>query len=248
MTRGALVSRGKETAEREDLILKELPQVYSIGRRVAKRLPQHEPFEDLVHEGVIGLIEAIRSYDATKSVSLKSFAKFRIQGAIIDSLRQMDWGSRRLRRKGRRVKEAIVKLSAKLGRQPENEEVAAELNVSLSDLYATVQQLNGLRIVGQEVKAAYDPSEKTDLIESAPSRDEGPYDLCLRAEMKNWLTDALRTLSETEQAVLSLHYKEELTMKEIATALQLRESQVCRIHSLVLPKLRAKLHRVFCPE
>jgi len=237
--------RGKEIAEREDLILKELPQVYYIGRRIAERLPQHVPFEDLVHAGVIGLIEAVRSYDATKSVPLRAFARFRIRGAIMDSLREMDWGSRPLRRKGRRIEEAVARLSAKLARQPEGEEIAAELGISLNELHATAQRLNGLTLVGQKVNAAYDRERKTDLIESAPSREEGPYDLCLRSEIRNRLSNALRTLSEKEQMVISLYYKEELTMREIAALLQVGESRVCQIHSLALPKLRANLRRVF---
>jgi RNA polymerase sigma factor for flagellar operon FliA len=247
MTQAELAYREnvEEIEERDTLIEKELPQVYYIARRIAERLPQHVPFEDLVHAGVIGLIEAVRSYDATKSVPLKAFAKFRIRGAIIDSLREMDWGSRPLRRKGRRIDEAIATLSAKLGRQPEEDEIAAELGVSLEELHATAQRLDGLTLIGQEVNAAYDRSEKTDLIESAPSQAEGPYDLTLRAEVRDRLADAIGTLSEKEQMVISLYYKEELTMKEIAAVLNLGESRVCQIHALALPKLRASLRKIF---
>jgi len=245
MTQAELAYREnvEEIEDRDQIVLKELPQVYYIARRIYERLPQHVPFEDLVHAGVIGLIEAVRSYDATKSVPLKAFAKFRIRGAIIDSLREMDWGSRPLRRKGRRIEEAIAKLSAKLGRQPEEEEIAAELGTTLEELYATALRLDGLTLVGQEVNAAYDRSETTDLIESAPSRDAGPEDLCLRSEIKDQLADAIGTLSEKEQMVISLYYKEELTMKEIAAVLHLGESRVCQIHSLALPKLRAALRK-----
>src|SRR5271165_4603434 len=116
--------------DREQLILSNLPQVHYIARRIHERLPQQVPFEDLVHAGVIGLIEAVRSFDPSKSVPLKSYAKFRIRGAILDSLRELDWGSRHLRHKGRQVEEAISKLSKKLGRQPEEEEIAAEMGIS----------------------------------------------------------------------------------------------------------------------
>lgn len=247
MTQAELAYREnvEEIEERDALIQKELPQVYYIARRIAERLPQHVPFEDLVQAGVIGLIEAVRSYDGSKSVPLRAFAKFRIRGAILDSLREMDWGSRPLRTKGRRIEEAITKLSAALGRQPEEEEIAAELGVTLDDLYATVQRLDGLTLIGQEVNAAYDRSQKTDLIESAPSREEGPFDLCLRAEIRDRLADAIGTLSEKEQMVISLYYKEELTMKEIAAVLNLGESRVSQIHALALPKLRAALRKIF---
>jgi len=238
----------EETQDRDQLILKELPQVYYIARRIYERLPQHVPFEDLVHAGVIGLIEAIRSYDAKKSVPLKAFAKFRIRGAIIDSLRELDWGSRPLRRKGRQIEEAIAKLSAKLGRQPEEQEIAAELGTSIEDLYETALKLDGLILIGQEVSPAYDRSEKQDLIETAPSRDENPYDLCLRTEIKDQLAQAIETLSEKEQMVISLYYKEELTMKEIAAVLQLGESRVSQIHAMALPKIRAALRKASFDE
>jgi len=245
MTQAELAYRENVEAveERDQVILKELPQVYYIARRIYERLPQHVPFEDLVNAGVIGLIEAVHSYDASKSVPLRAFAKFRIRGAIIDSLRELDWGSRPLRRKGRKIEEAVAKLSAKLGRQPEEEEIAAELGTSLEELFATAIRLDGLALIGQEVAAAYDRGEKTDLIESAPSRDEGPEDLCLRTEIRDRLAEAIGTLSQKEQMVISLYYREELTMKEIAAVLQLGESRVCQIHALALPKLRSALRR-----
>jgi RNA polymerase sigma factor FliA len=238
----------EETQEQDQLILKELPQVYYIARRIYERLPQHVPFEDLVHAGVIGLIEAIRSYDRKKSVPLRAFAKFRIRGAILDSLRELDWGSRPLRRKGRRMDEAIATLSMRLGRQPEEEEIAAELGITVDELHETAVRLDGLVLIGQEVKSTFDKSEKQDLIESAPSREEGPDDLCFRQEIRDQLAQAIGTLSEKEQMVISLYYKEELTMKEIATVLQLAESRVSQIHALAIPKLRAALRKVSFDE
>jgi RNA polymerase sigma factor for flagellar operon FliA len=234
----------EEVSERDQLILKELPSVYYIARRIFERLPQHVVFEDLVHAGVVGLIEAVRSYDASKSVPFNAFAKFRIRGAILDSLRELDWGSRPLRRKGRRMEEAIATLSAKLGRQPEEDEIAAEMGVSIEKLHEIALRLDGLNLVGQQVGSLFDSSGTQDLIESAPSRDENPYDLCLRTEIKERLAEAIGTLSEKEQLVVSLYYREELTMKEIAKVVQLGESRVSQIHAIALPKLRAALQKV----
>ena len=225
----------------EQLIMKELPQVYYIARRIHERLPQQVPLEDLVHAGVIGLIEAVRSYDPSKSVPLKSFAKFRIRGAILDSLRELDWGSRPLRHKGRQIEEAISNLSKKLGRQPEEQEIAAELGISIDELYAIAHRIDGAILVGQQVNSVYDRSEKQDLIESAPSRDENPFELRVRTELKEKLAKAIATLSQKEQMVISLYYKEELTMKEIAAVMQLGESRISQLHTLALPKLRAAL-------
>lgn len=238
----------EEVSERDQLILKELPSVYYIARRIFERLPQHVVFEDLVHAGVVGLIEAVRSYDASKSVPFNAFAKFRIRGAILDSLREMDWGSRPLRRKGRRMEEAIATLSAKLGRQPEEDEIAVEMGVSIEKLHEIALRLDGLTLVGQQVNSLFDSSGTQDLIESAPSHDENPYDLCLRTEIKERLADAIGTLSEKEQLVVSLYYREELTMKEIAKVVQLGESRVSQIHAIALPKLRAALQKAAFAE
>ena len=134
-------------------------------------------------------------------------------------------------------------VAAKLGRQPEEEEIAAELGISIDKLYQLANRLDGLILGRPGSSFAYDRSEKTDLIESAPSRDEDPFDLCLRSEIKDKLAEAIATLSEKEQMVISLYYKEELTMKEIAAVLQLGESRVSQIHSLALPKLRAALRK-----
>ena len=243
MTQAELAYKEKleETDDRDQLILKELPQVYYIARRVYERLPQHVPFEDLVHAGVIGLIESIRTYDSSKSVPFKSYAKFRVRGAILDSLRELDWGSRPLRRKGRRIEEAITTLSAKFGRQPEEDEIAEEMGISLDKLHDITRKLDGLNLVGQQINAVYDKSEKQDLIESAPSNEENPFDLCLKTEVRDRLAQAIGTLSEKEQMVLTLYYKEELTMKEIAAVMQIVESRVSQIHAIAIPKLRAAL-------
>jgi RNA polymerase sigma factor for flagellar operon FliA len=230
-----------EDKDREQLIMSELSTVYYIARRIHERLPQQVPLEDLVSAGVIGLIEAVRSYDSAKSVPFKSFAKFRIRGAILDDLRKLDWGSRLLRHKGRQVEEAISKLSKALGRQPEGEEIAAELHISIDELYEITRSVDGAILVGQQVNSTYDRSEKQDLIESAASRDENPFELCVRTEVKEKLAQTIGTLSEKEQMVISLYYKEDLTMKEVAAVMQVGESRISQLHTLALAKLRAVL-------
>ena len=140
-----------ENEPRNQLILSELSQVYYLARRIHERLPQHVPLEDLVHAGVLGLIEAVRKYNPSKNASLKSFASFRIRGAILDSLRALDWGSRPLRKKGRNVAESITNLTHKLGRQPTEDEIAADLDMGISELHTLLRRLDGLHIVGQMV-------------------------------------------------------------------------------------------------
>src|ERR1035438_5467209 len=122
------------TDQRNELVVRELPQVHYVAARIRERLPKNVEMEDLVQAGVIGLLEACRSYDTSKDAQFSTFAKFRIRGAIIDSLRKLDWGSRTLRRKGREITSSVAKLESSLGRQPLEEEIAADLHMSLVEL------------------------------------------------------------------------------------------------------------------
>jgi RNA polymerase sigma factor for flagellar operon FliA len=231
-----------EAEARNELILSELPQVYYVARRIHERLPQHVLFEDLVHAGVLGLIDAVRKYNPKKNASLKSFASFRIRGAILDSLRALDWGSRPLRRKGRSIAESISKLANKLGRQPTEEEIAADMEIEVAELHKLLRRLDGLHLVGQMVGSRFDDSDTQDLIENAPANEnENPFEVCLRSERSGYLAQAVRTLSEKEQLVISLYYREELTMREIASVMDLAESRVSQIHSLAITKLRTAI-------
>jgi len=238
-----------EREARNQLILSELPQVYYLARRIHERLPQHVEFEDLVHAGVLGLIEAVGKYNPHKNASLKSFAAFRIRGAILDSLRAQDWGSRPLRRKGREVSESISRLANQLGRQPTEEEIATDLKIEVSELHKLLRRLDGLHIVGQTSSSKFDDSEPQDLIANTPaSEDESPFELCLQSERNDYLTQAIGTLSPKEQMVISLYYREELTMREVAEAMDLAESRVSQIHSVAIAKLRAAIEKMELEE
>ena len=236
--------------QRQAIILEQLPQVYHIATRIHERLPRHVPLEDLVQEGVLGLMAALNSYDNSKKVQFQTYASFRIRGAILDSLRKMDWASRPLRAKGRRITEAVEELIATLGRQPTEQEIADHLGMPIAKLQKVVAELDGLTLLGQESFAPFDPSETQDLIESAPSRDDtDPFTLCLRGEMHDRLTFLITQLTEREQLLLSLYYREELTMREVAEVIGVRQSRASQIHSMVLLKLRAALrqHRTPLP-
>jgi RNA polymerase sigma factor for flagellar operon FliA len=228
--------------ERNDLVMRELPQVYYVAARIRERLPKNVDMEDLVQAGVIGLIDACRNYDISKDAQFSTFAKFRIRGAILDSLRMLDWGSRTLRRKGRAITASVAKLESKLGRHPMEEEIAAEMDMNVDELQSTLTQLDGLYLVGQRSEPSHDSSESYDLIESAASTgDDNPFDLCLQGERKAQLAEAVSRMSEREQLILSLYYKEELTMKEISKVVGIVVSRVSQIHAAAMIKLRASL-------
>jgi RNA polymerase sigma factor for flagellar operon FliA len=228
--------------ERNELVMRELPQVYYVAARIRERLPSHVDMEDLVQAGVIGLMDACRNYDSSKDAQFSTFAKFRIRGAILDSLRELDWGSRTLRRKGREIASSVVKLGSLLGRQPAEEEIAADMRMRLDELQNTMTQLDGLYLVGQRANPSNDHAEPYDLVESAPSTGEdNPFDLCLAGERKAQLAEAVSQMSEREQLILSLYYKEELTMKEISQVVGIAVSRVSQIHAAAMVRLRASL-------
>lgn len=230
--------------ERNRLVMQELDQVYYIAARIRERLPQHIAMEDLVNAGVVGLLEATQTFDSTKPAQFKTFARFRIRGAIIDSLRDLDWAPRLLRKKGRQIDDAILKMQTALGRSPNESEIAEHLGMTLEELQKTLGELDSLDMIGQQVATTFDKSETHDLIESAPSRDDSPFDICADNQTKEHLARAISALSEREQLMLSLYYKEELTMKEVAAVLGVAESRVSQMHRVAMAQLRASLHHL----
>ncbi|HUK25266.1 MAG TPA: FliA/WhiG family RNA polymerase sigma factor [Terriglobales bacterium] len=243
MTQAEMAYQQAQRAEDQDeLVMGEIPQVYYIARRIHERLPQHVAFEDLVHSGVLGLIDAVRNFDASKNVQFKSYAQFRIRGAILDSLRELDWASRRTRDKRKRLDDLVARLSLKLGRQPSDEEMAAEMGIELTALHKLLGRLDNLSMVGQQVTFGQDRSEQHDLVESAPADpQEDPFHQCLRTEMRDRLAQAIAGLNQKEQQVVALYYREELTMREIAEVLEIGESRVSQLHSGALAKMRLAL-------
>jgi RNA polymerase sigma factor for flagellar operon FliA len=234
-------SAWQDEEERERLLMEQLPQVRYIARRIHERLPRHVPFEDLVHAGVVGLIDALHKYDRSKHVQFGSYAKFRIRGAIMDSLREMDWSPRDLRRKARRLEEANNSLRSTLGRNPSETELAAELGIDLHGLQMLLGEIDGLEVGSLRVQSPRDGKEE-DLCEYLPDDPEKtPLLLCLRSEMKDLLTRAIEDLPEKERQVLALYYYEELTMKEVGAVLGVGESRVSQIHSMAVVRLRARL-------
>lgn len=241
-TESAYINSASDIDARNELALRELPQVYYIAARISERLPRSVDIQDLVQAGVIGLLEACKNFNQERDAQFSTFAKFRIRGAILDSLRKLDWGSRSLRKRGRELTASIAKLEGILGRQPSEEEIAADLGMDLDQLHSTMSQLDGLYLVGQQVEPRHENGRAEDLIESAPSNGrEDPFDLFAAAEKNQHLAEAVAKLSEREQLILSLYYREELTMKEIAQVVGIAVSRVSQIHAAALTKLRGSL-------
>jgi RNA polymerase sigma factor for flagellar operon FliA len=232
--------RRELTTEEERVLLEHLPIVRFLARRIHERLPQHVEIDDLFSAGVVGLMDAFAKFDPNKQVQFRSYAQFRIRGAILDSLRTLDWSPRELRRKGRAVEEAIRSLTARMGRAPAETEIAAELGTSLDAYHQLLGDLKGLEIGTLHVERNEDSGEEE--LAYVPGRpDQDPLFRCLRGEMEERLTGAIQELPERERLVMTLYYYEEMTMREIGMALGVVESRVSQIHASAVLHLRSAL-------
>jgi RNA polymerase sigma factor for flagellar operon FliA len=227
-------------ADRDLLLMEHLPTVRYLARRIHERLPQHVDLDDLISAGVVGLIDAFSKFDHTKKVQFKSYAQFRIRGAILDSLRTLDWSPRDLRRKGRAVEEAIRSVTQRVGRAPSELEIASEMELSLTEYQQLLGDLKGLEIGSLHMERSEDSGDE-ELAYIPGSPEEDPLFRCLKGEMKQRLADAIDELPEKERMVLALYYYEELTMKEIGLTLGVVESRVSQIHSSAVLRLRTAL-------
>ena len=226
--------------ERERQMVQHLPVVRFIARRIHERLPQHVPMDDLYSAGVLGLIDAFNKFDPAKQVQFRSYAQFRIRGAILDSLRTLDWSPRELRRKGRAVEQAIQALTARLGHPPNDVEIAQEMHLALGDYQLLLGELKGLEIGSLHSERSEDSGEEE--LAYLPNRPEDdPLFRCLQGEMQRRLADAVDALPERERMVMTLYYYEELTMKEIGLILGVVESRVSQIHASAVLHLRSRL-------
>jgi RNA polymerase sigma factor FliA len=226
--------------EQEKVLLEHLPIVRFLARRIHERLPQHVDIEDLVSAGVVGLMDAFAKFDPTKKVQFRSYAQFRIRGAILDSLRTLDWSPRELRRKGRAVEEAIRVLTARMGHAPGEPEIALELGVSLEEYQQLLGDLKGLEIGTLHVERNEDGGDE-ELAYVPGKPEEDPLFRCLKGELEERLTDAIQKLPDRERLVMTLYYYEEMTMREIGLALGVVESRVSQVHASAVVHLRAAL-------
>jgi RNA polymerase sigma factor for flagellar operon FliA len=225
--------------EFQAIVLEQMPQVKYIARRIHEHLPQHVPFEDLVHAGIVGLIDALNKFDLEKNVKFASYAKFRIRGAILDSLREMDWSPRDLRRKSRQIDTVMQKLQIEMGRKATEPELAKEMGLSLPEFHRLLNEIRGLEVTSLQIESSADGQE-TDLAQNiAGPPDQDPLTLCMAGESRERLDRAIAKLPEREQQVLMLYYEQELTMREVGELMGVGESRVSQIHTLAVKHLRA---------
>jgi RNA polymerase sigma factor for flagellar operon FliA len=236
---GYSVHEQMSVEDRERLILEHLPQVRLIARRIQERLPESISLDDLVSTGVLGLISAIDNFDPGHNVKLKTYAEYKIRGAILDSLRGLDWAPRQKRRKSKQIEAAITVAEQRLHAAPTEEEIAAELGISIDEYHEWLVEIRGLNVASLEYAGN---DQGRDLLQFLPDGgDNLPSALLERAELERLLAASIDRIPKIEQTVLSLYYHEELTLREIAIVVNLHESRISQLKSQAILRLRGQM-------
>lgn len=231
------VSIGKERVTRQvrdTIVLDHLPLVKAIAIRVHESLPVHVELDDLVHAGVLGLFDAVEKYDTQKRVEFQAYAKHRIKGAILDSLREADWASRDMRRRQKKVDAVSRDLTAKNGRTPTETEIASELGVTTERWRRMALELRNLGLVSTAPREDLDRATEREFPADSSVQ---PDRICEQRQLRFTLDRAMGKLPERYQRVVFLYYAGQLTMKEIGDVMGVNESRVSQIHKLALKKM-----------
>lgn len=229
----------KDPAIRERLIIEYSGLVKIVAGRLGMYLGYTVEYDDLVGYGIFGLIDAIDKFELTKGVKFETYASLRIRGSILDQIRKMDWIPRTLRQKQKRLETAMKDLEAKLGRTASDEELSAELGISMAELEDLVNQTQIANLVSLDEYLEQGSEVRAEL-GNAP-RFEQPEMIVERQELKKILAEAIDSLTEKEQKVIAFYYFEELTLKEISKILEVSESRVSQLHTKALRKMRDRM-------
>jgi RNA polymerase sigma factor for flagellar operon FliA len=220
--------------------------VKHIAYRFSMRLPASVLLDELISAGSLGLIDAVDKFDHSKHVSLKTYAQYRIKGAILDELRSMDTYSRSMRKKIQDITKATKKIEDTKGSPATDLEICESLGVDLTTYQDTLTNIHGASVLSFDdfIKTKKNDAFSQTRFQSGIKGDEDPADLFDKQELKAVLAKTIKTLTQKEQMVVSLYYYDELTLKEIGEVLSLTESRICQIHTAVLIKMKARLQDV----
>lgn len=233
-----------DSGQRDELILAYTPLIKYIAARLAARLPPQVAFDDLVSSGIIGLIDAIDKFDLTKKVQFKTYAEFRIRGAMLDELRSLDWVPRSVRKKATQIEHSLNSLEKKLGRPATDEEMATSLDVSLNQYYKLLDETKTISFMDIELLRQKKPEVIISGELSAISMDQSdPFAALNLQQVRDLLAKNINDLPKNERLTVSLYYFNELTMKEIGHVLGYTESRISQMHSKAMLRLRSKLRK-----
>ncbi|MCX7275834.1 MAG: RNA polymerase sigma factor FliA [Burkholderiales bacterium] len=227
--------------DREHMIRQYVPLVRRLAHHMIAKLPPNIELDDLIQVGMIGLSEALTRYEVAQGVQFETFATQRIRGAMIDELRDSDWMSRGSRKSQKDIERAVQKLEQKLGRGPMESEIAAELELSLPEYQSLLGKVRGTQLIYLEDMTGGGDDEAGFLDRHVADETADPLHLLRDHRLRESLVEAIKTLPEREQYIMSMYYESDLNLKEIAAVLEITESRVCQLHSQSIARLRAKM-------
>lgn len=230
----------KGQLDRDALIRQYSPLVRRLAHHMMAKLPPSVQVDDLIQVGLIGLSEALTRFEATQGVQFETFATQRIRGAMIDELRESDWMSRGSRKSQKEIEGALHRLEHRLGRSPSESEIAGELGMSLADYQSLLSKVQGTQLVYLEDMSGSE-GEDSFLDRHMVDNEADPMQLLRDQRLRQSLVEAIKTLPEREQYIMSMYYEQDMNLKEIAAVLGVTESRVCQLHSQSIARLRAKM-------
>lgn len=233
----------KQEDERERTIEEFMPIIKNLAYKISKGFEDNHIIDDLVSAGIMGLLEAMEKYDPSRGIKLNTFSYLRIRGAMIDELRSRDWFPRSARSKAKKIGEVIRKLENKLGRYPDEEEVAAALNMDPEDYLTMLKDYGNLSVLSIEGLSEVSGEDRDRIIQYVIDESDDPEQYAEFREIEGVLARELNKLPERQKLVLSLYYLEDLNMKEIAGTMGVTEARICQIHSQAIMNLRATMKK-----
>ncbi len=231
----------KGQLDRDAMIRQYQPLVRRLAHHMMAKLPASVEVDDLIQVGLIGLSEALVRYEATQGVQFETFATQRIRGAMLDELRENDWMSRGSRKSQKDIEKALRILEHRLGRSPLESEIAAALGLSLTDYQSLLGKVRGTQLVYLEDMARGAEEEDSFLDRHVADADADPMSLLRNHRLRESLVNAIKSLPEREQHIMSMYYEQDMNLKEIALVLGVTESRICQLHSQSIARLRAKM-------
>jgi RNA polymerase sigma factor for flagellar operon FliA len=236
-----LYSISGRSLSREEIVHKYLPLVKYVAGKISVNLPSHVEINDLINEGILGLIDAISKYDDSRGVKFETYATTRISGSILDALRAMDWVPRAVRQKARELERVFATLENEIGRVPEDDEIAKAMGLKLKEYHTLLLKVRGTSILSLEEFLPNEKGHDVALLDTLKDGGPDPTHQVESAEIKSALASAVESLPQQERTVISLYYFEGLTLKDIKSVLNVSESRVSQIHAQAVIRLRSKL-------
>lgn len=238
-------TKGVDGKLRDQLIMDYAPLIRFVAQRIAARLPSNIDLDDLISAGVIGLMDAIEKYDPSRDNKFKTYAEFRIRGAILDELRSQDWVPRSVRDKAKRIEKTYAELEQKFGRAVSDEELSKALGIGLQEYHEMVSKVKAVTLLSIDELSGPNQNDRKSLLECLENTNsKNPFTQLKSKSVRDLLIKNIDDLPEKQKLVLSLYYYEDLNLKEIGKILEVTESRVSQLHTQAVERLRSRLKNV----